>query len=232
MAMKLAMKDPRYHWNEMELKQIIAMDIIRMFEKSTKKGNLETLKTINAQFLSLLPQTMNRLAFFVRTARLSRKLEWIHSDFFEGTESTLENLHQKGIILGIVTNSGKKRLDKWLNRKKVGKYFSNYTTRADRNKFGSKPSPKPILGILKRLQEQHGWNKINLSKVAFIGDNLTDVLAGQRAKVISIACLCGHGDPTEIQKLTPDFLLNNINEIPMILHQIFPSLKKDFSTRE
>lgn len=224
MAMEKAMQNPRYLWDQELLKQYTAMDIIRLFEKATHPNNLKLVKSLSASFQPLLPTRAKRFQFFIKTGRLSRKLEWKHSDFFPNYAETFEQLTSKDIVLGIVTNSGIKRISKWLHRKNAMHYFTNMVTRKDRKIFGSKPSPKPILGLLTRLQEQLGWDSIDLKNVAFVGDNRTDILAAQRAGVTAIACSSGHGEPTEIKNLNPDFIFKDISALPPNLINIFPHL--------
>ncbi|WP_371803683.1 HAD family hydrolase [Candidatus Lokiarchaeum ossiferum] len=224
MAMEISMKDDKYQWNKELLKHYTPMDIIRLFEKATQPKNRDLIKALHSYFTELLPKRLKRLLFFIQTGRLSRKLEWIHSDFYPNYASTFNQLIEKGIILGIVTNSGKKRIMKWLHKKNAERYFTNMVTRKDRKELGTKPSPKPILGLLDRLKNQFKWDSLDLKKVAFVGDNISDIIAAQKAKVTSIACSKGHGDPEEIQKLRPSFIFSDITEIPTHLAKIFPNL--------
>jgi len=224
MAMEQAMQDPRYSWDKKELQQYMPMDIIRLFEAATHPNYLQLVKMLSASFQLLLPNLRKRFQFFLQTGKLSRELEWQHSDFFPNYALTFERLKEKKVVLGIVTNSGEKRISKWLQRKDASRYFANMVTRKDRRKLGTKPSPKPILGLLDRLRSQCGWKSVNLSHVAFVGDNLSDILAAQRAGVISIACLSGHGEATELKNLAPDFIFENISDIPPNLAKIFPHI--------
>lgn len=224
MAMEASMKEDRYQWNNELLKKYTPMHIIRLFEKATQPKNRDLIRALHSYFEELLPNRAKRLLFFIQTGRLSRKLEWIHSDFYTNYASTFQQLIDKDIILGIVTNSGKKRIMKWLHRKNAVHYFTNMVTRKDRKVLGTKPSPKPILGLLDRLKDQFGWDALDIRKVAFVGDNTSDIIAAQRAKVTSIACSKGHGDPEEIQKLNPNFIFTDITEIPNRLSNIFPNL--------
>ena len=224
LAMQQAMQNPRYLWNEEELQKHSPMDIIRLFERATNPKNIELIKTLMEVFQDLLPNPRKRFQFFINTGRLSRKLEWQNSDFFPNYAETFLELKEKKIILGIVTNTGEKRISKWLQRKNARHYFTKMVTRKDRKTLGTKPSPRPILGLLDRLKSELNWESINLKNVAFVGDNLSDIIAAQRAGVISIACSSGHGDLQEIEKIHPDFIFESIADITSNLMKIFPHI--------
>ncbi len=74
------------------------------------------------------------------------------------------------------------------------------------------------------MKRHYNWGKINLNRVAFVGDNITDMIAAKTANVKSIGVKSGHAYPEELAMMKPDFILNDVNEIPKILPQLFPNM--------
>ncbi|MHA1560974.1 MAG: HAD hydrolase-like protein [Promethearchaeota archaeon] len=58
-------------------------------------------------------------------------------------------------------------------------------SRDARKTYGVKPSPGPLLALLVKIKKYYNYPKIDRSRVAFVGDLITDVQAAQRAKIKS-----------------------------------------------
>jgi len=151
-----------------------------------------------------------------------KKFDWLFSDFFPGTEKTLRILDSKGIKMGAASNSHGERISKWFKIKKVDDLFPLFISRDARKTYGVKPSPGPLLALLVKIKKYYNYPKIDRSRVAFVGDLITDVQAAQRAKIKSVAVLSGHSIREELEFYNPDFIIPNINYIPKILHKLFP----------
>lgn len=74
----------------------------------------------------------------------------------------------------------------------------------------TKPDPEPLEKILRDLQ-------VPPSRAAMVGDSVGDVLAGQRAHMITCALTYGLGKREELIKAGPDHLLDDMWELTEIL---------------
>ena len=221
------MHDRYTNWNYEILARTTSVDIIRMLEAGAKKRSIPSLTTMLRNFKELIPNRIRRLVFIAKMGKKISRYDWELSDFFPGTEETLRNLQSKGIIMGAASNSDGERISKWFKIKNVNDIFRLNVSRDERKIFGVKPSPGPLLALLVKIKKYYNYPKIDRSRVAFVGDLITDVQAAQRAKIKSVAVLSGHSIRGELEYYNPDFIIPNINYIPKILHKLFPNDKFD-----
>lgn len=219
-----ALTDNTNHWNRVVASTTTGLEVLRLVESGARARNLPTIRAMMTNLVELIPSRLIRLIFLFRYSRRVNKLEWDYSRFFPGVEDTLRLLANKGIILGAATNSYGYRIKKWLELNNVSDIVQFYTSRDDRKTLGSKPSPRPLYGLLVKMKRHYNWGKINLNRVAFVGDNITDMIAAKGANVKSIGVKSGHAYPEELAMMKPDFILNDVNEIPKILPQLFPNM--------
>ncbi len=219
------MHDRYANWNYEILARTSAVDIIRLFESGAKKRSIPSLATILRNFKELIPSRFRRIIFFARMGRKLNKFDWLYSDFFPGTEETLRTLQSKGIIMGAASNSDGDRISKWFKLKNVEDIFQQYISRDDRKTYGVKPSAGPLLALLIKIKKQYNIKKIDRTRVAFVGDLVTDIQAAKRAKIKSIGVLSGHSIREELEIYDPDFIIPDITHIPKMLPKIFPDFK-------
>jgi len=220
-----AMKYPWIKWNETVLNQISPLEIIRLFETAAKAKTVQSIRTMTKAFAELIPNHVRRMVFFYQFKRRMEKYEWKYSDFFPGTEEMIRALSARGIVFGAASNSFGYRVQRWLDYKHLGDIIKVYISRNDRKSFGVKPNPRVLLGVLSRMKRLYNWGKVDLNRVAFVGDNLTDILAAQYSKVKSIAVLSGHAYLDEIRELQPDYIIKDVTKIPDILSELFPDFE-------
>ncbi len=160
----------------------------------------------------------NLLKPFVATRDLNRALAIYRQDhqkalaqktrFLPGARKLLLDLRKQKIKLAVASNRPTKFSLIILRHLKVKKYF-DYILCGDKIKR-AKPHPDIILRILKRLSVQS-------QEAVYIGDMTVDVLAGNRAKVRTIAVLGGSSTRKELARLHPDKIINNIACVSGIL---------------
>jgi phosphoglycolate phosphatase len=215
------MNDKQLMWNQNELKKIKPLDILRKFEASDSENMWQAWKNMNNNFRTLLPKRWYRVKFFYKIAIRIRKYERKWSDFFPSVVETLQELEKKGFILGLCSSAETKRTKEWLERKKLQTIIQCFIGRDTRKQFGVKPNPRPLYALLVQIKHQFHLGKIDLNRVAFVGDNCTDVLAAKNGKIKSIAVTSGHGYRDELLALNPDLLLTSMVEIPNHLTKLF-----------
>ena len=212
-AIQQQLENPLYRWNHQELKKYKPIDIIRRVERVDTDKNWKMGFEIYKLFQDILPNPFDRLHFLLTLQRNFRKAEYKHAEFFPYAIPTLKKLHNYAII-GICTNSEKKRIIRWLKHYSITDLVTAFTTRDDRKRYGVKPNPKLLLYALvqiKRIKQLGG--KLDKSRVYFAGDNVSDVLTAKNAGIKSIAVLSGHSTEEELQQASPDYILPTIQEI-------------------
>ncbi|CAM4196429.1 hypothetical protein F901_00829 [Acinetobacter dispersus] len=127
------------------------------------------------------------------------------------TKELLDSLLERGIPLGLVTNSPRWYVDSLLNHFNLESYFSTIVTYTEAIKFnGVKPSGLGILHALENLEIQAN------AQVLYIGDDYTDILASYDAGVTPIVPSWASRKPisqTPAAVLSTDFLLNSLNNL-------------------
>ncbi len=215
-------KNPWFQWNEEAKSKINSLEIIRMFESCETENNLTYIKEVHKKFKKLLPKRRKRWAFFIRYGLKFRKYEYLYGDFIHGAVDIIKNLDDKGYIQGICSNSEKHRIVKWLKKKKIRDIIQCFTSRTHKHLYGLKPSPGPLLGVLALIKRKYGLDKIERKRTVFIGDNITDIIAAKKAGMPSVGVLSGHAYKHELVQENPDFIINDVTELPQILPQLFP----------
>ncbi|MHA1746055.1 MAG: HAD family hydrolase [Promethearchaeota archaeon] len=225
LALLAGMKDSRYNWNYELLATFKSVDLIRRFESGAQQRSIKSLRVLLANFKELIPRMFLRVVYLYRMGKSIDKLDKIYSDFFPGTIETLRKLKSAGALMGAATNSGEERIVNWFRIKKITDIFENenYVTRDDRKTLGVKPSGRPLLGLLVKMKKHYNLGPINKQRVVFVGDLGTDILAAKDAGVISVGVLSGHSTRAELEFFSPDYIVDGINELPLVLNQIFPN---------
>ena len=117
---------------------------------------------------------------------------------------------RNNFLLGIVSNTSKKRLDFFRQKLNLDEYFSVYVSRDD-TPF-RKPNPYPIIAALKKVKKNFNYS-IYKDNIYYIGDLPADIECAKNANIKSIALLSGHGTKEGLEKANPTFLLQNIKNI-------------------
>lgn len=113
----------------------------------------------------------------------------VESRLFEGISTLLEDLRQRDIRWGIVTNKAARFTDALVPR--IGLHAAACVISGDTTPH-AKPHPAPLLEATRRLglAPQQCW---------YVGDDLRDIQAGRAAGMPTVAAAwgyCGHAEPT------------------------------------
>lgn len=128
-----------------------------------------------------------------------------HEDFvyvYPTVIETLEYLKAKGYRMAIVTTKLKVAANVGLDIFDLHKYF-DVVIGLDDVKV-TKPDPE---GILKAME------LLKVSKAVYVGDNITDVLAGKNAGVETIAVKWSPKGYQHLLELEPDLMIDEMKEI-------------------
>jgi pyrophosphatase PpaX len=125
-------------------------------------------------------------------------------------DNVLNRLKKGGILLGIVSNTSRKRLDYFKQKLRLDKYFSVFISRDDSPH--RKPNPYPIITALMKIKKIFKYS-MNKDNIYYIGDLPADIECAKNAGIKSIALLSGHGTKEDLKKSNPTFLLPDIKHI-------------------
>jgi len=196
-----------YKWQNTEGLRLI--DCARLFEESDSKNRLVAFRRINKAYKPFIHSIWKRNLFFIKFRRMYPKYEK-YEILKPNLESVLTQLKKRGISLGIVSNTSKKRLNYFIEKLNLDRFFSVFISRDD-TPF-RKPNPYPIIKALMKFKKNLNYS-INKDKVYYIGDLPADIICAKNAEINSIAILSGHGTRESLEKSDPTFLLLDIKNI-------------------
>lgn len=119
----------------------------------------------------------------LREIREQAKYDDLNEDILSGIKTykpigeLLQGLKSRGVKIGLVTNSGRRYIDKLLAHLRIDHYFDAIVTYTEVKSEGKKPSPLGIRMALEKLGCNAG------SKILFIGDENSDLIAAYRAGI-------------------------------------------------
>jgi HAD superfamily hydrolase (TIGR01509 family) len=122
----------------------------------------------------------------------------------------LSALKAKGMKTGLISNVGKKAMEKAFKKMQLQRFFDAVVTRNDVNAL--KPSGEGIRLALTRLQ-------VMKDRALFIGDSLDDIQATKEAGLKVIIILGGENANTDLRPANPDFLIQSFDEIIVLLEE-------------
>jgi len=120
----------------------------------------------------------------------------------------LEQLRQKGFIMGLVTFVRKTRLTTRLDKWKLGDYFRCAVTPEQVAEF--KPSPQPYL---KAIDEFH----LQPRECFVVGDEPVDMLGGKRAGTKTVGLPQGFYSREELEEAGAESIITSLDELQSIL---------------
>ena len=128
---------------------------------------------------------------------------------FEGIIALLEELKESGIVCAILTNKGRRGLDKSLAEHQMAHYFSYSLTANDIQK--TKPDPYGIYKICEYLD-------VSLSDTIMVGDSGHDIEAGKRAGVRTVLVDWSILNLERLKAVSPDYIISDPKEILDIIN--------------
>jgi HAD superfamily hydrolase (TIGR01662 family) len=129
---------------------------------------------------------------------------------FPEVKAVLRSLWDNGIKLAVASNIPSEFLKEHLQRFGIERFFRATTGQDDCPE--QKPSPKPILVTLRRMNSDPRFS-------AYVGDMEEDIIAGKKAGVTTVA-VCrerGYHPCWRLRRRSPDFVIRNLWElIPIV----------------
>jgi len=128
----------------------------------------------------------------------------LYTSLFPGTLSLLDQLKEKGILLGIVTSKGKPGAWRGINFTGLKPYMDIVVTAHDVTR--PKPDPEPLLKALNYLG-------VEAARSILVGDSSYDILTGKNAGSRTLGVTWGLGSQDELAQLKPDGLLHRWDDL-------------------
>jgi pyrophosphatase PpaX len=91
----------------------------------------------------------------------------------------------------------------------LDKFFTHVVTALDTHK--PKPSPEGLIKAVTALDVQ-------MCDCIIVGDSTVDVIAGKAAGAKTVSVLTGLYSREELAKAKPDFIINNVTELPQLIN--------------
>lgn len=193
---------------------IKALDDLNINHIITAKDIEDNLEIPFEDLISLFNVNMTALQFkeFIQKYRDNYHNSPLNgTKVFEGTYETLSLLKKLNYNIVIATGKHIENAVDILEKLQLTKYFDFIQGWED----GLKPKPEP--DILVKAIEKIGKSS---KDCIMIGDTHVDILAGQSINIPTIAVLYGFGRYETLLKHMPDYTVNNIKELPIILDKI------------
>lgn len=140
--------------------------------------------------------------------------EWVYNHMpkqgkpYPDSLKVLNELKNRGYLLGVVSNTSKKELPHYLDSFNIREFFDVAISSGDVE--NPKPSPEPVLKAI-------GILNIRPFEAIMVGDRPEDVEAGRLAGTYTIAVFRGTRPRSELEAAKPDFIINELSEILSIL---------------
>ena len=117
---------------------------------------------------------------------------------------TLQQLKERGIKIGIVTNNGHTATNVVLNRFGLHALVDLVLTRDDIEEM--KPHPGIMIAALKKLA-------LKPEEVVLVGDSVADVIAARGASIQSVAVATGPSDRSDLMQVHPSRIISRIGQV-------------------
>ena len=123
---------------------------------------------------------------------------------YEGVESTLEHLFEKGYKLAICTNKPYKFIEPILETLQIKKYFKLWI--GEDSLPEKKPNALPLVHLVEAMDA-------TIEKSIMIGDSKNDILAAHNAKMESVGVSYGYNYNENIADYNPTLVVDHFAEL-------------------
>jgi len=169
--------------------------------RSIKDGELEFLRGRTLwQFIRHLRIPIRKISKILHRAQAEMAKGIDDVQIVAGMEAVLQELKERGYVLGIMTSNSLENVTKLLQINDLDIFDFKLCSVKLRKKAGR----------LKRLRRMH---KVRRNNVLYIGDECRDIRAAHKARVKCAAVSWGFNDGAVLGKFKPHYLLSNPDEL-------------------
>ncbi|MEA5581313.1 HAD-IA family hydrolase [Nodularia harveyana UHCC-0300] len=125
-----------------------------------------------------------------------------------GIDAALIELHNQGYRLGIITSNSQENVTAFLKNNELEQFFDFIY------------SGVTIFGKTTIINNVLKQKKLNTQAVVYVGDEIRDIEASQKANIKVIAVTWGFNSPEALAKQNPDFLIHQPSELMEVMKVI------------
>jgi phosphoglycolate phosphatase len=130
-----------------------------------------------------------------------------HTTLFPGVHETIQRLHQQGINLATATTKSTETTERVLKHFGIAEYFCHI--------LGTDNTPlKPDPYLIDTVVNQQGWK---YDETLMVGDTDKDIALGKNAGVLTCAVSYGSWGRYQLVPMKPDWIIDSIVELPVIV---------------
>jgi len=185
------------------------LTIYLLLKKLKERLDAETYKGLRRRFYGLLEEMEIRAAEEVA--------------LYPGVVSTLRELQERNLMIGLVTNNGRAGTNLTLRRFKIADFFKAIVTRDDSEEM--KPDAGPVKQVLTELS-------LRPEEAVLVGDGVIDIQAAKAADISSVAVGTGPLSVERLLQAEPDFVLGSINDLPGLIDLLASESQVAANTKE
>lgn len=170
--------------------------------KALSPEELDLIKNLSSREIVKLSEiSVFKLPFLVKRVRTELSKEIADLKPIPGIKAVLEDLKDKGYILGIVTSNNQENVDIFLEKNKLNHLFRYIY------------SGTAIFGkhrVLNRVIREHRLTKAD---VIYVGDETRDIRSARKSKIAMIAVSWGFNAAEILAEHRPDYLVDRPSEL-------------------
>ena len=129
---------------------------------------------------------------------------FVHSELYQGVQSTLESLDGQGFKLACVTNKPLRHTQALLAQSGLARWFGSVV--AGDSTPHVKPHPEPLFEGCRALG-------LDPEHCLMVGDSMNDIKAAQAAAMPVVALSYGYNQGVDLNSGHPDALIDNFSEL-------------------
>ncbi len=176
--------------------------------KKVSNDDYERFKTMHVHEIAQeLNFSLLKIPFIIKDVQSDMYTEICSIKPYDGIIPILEKLNQDGYHLGIVSSNNEKNIRLFLKNNKLEIFDFVYCARYF---FG-----KDIL-LKKIIKQLH----IYPNQALYVGDEARDIQAAQKSSLKIIAVTWGYNSSTLLKQLSPEYLIDNPDELYTIIHSL------------
>lgn len=186
----------------------IAIDTVNKFApiynySVPHRKDIEKLRSLTMhQIIKKMKLSIYKLPVVLQAWRSEQTKNIEHAKAHKGIKQAIISLKQKHFIVGILSSSEEKTINKFLKKEdiKVDFVYSGSSL------FGKN-------SLIKKIMKQ---NNLKNTQIIYVGDEVRDIEAAKKAKIKSIAVTWGFNNSKALKKAKPDYLISNPKELKSI----------------
>lgn len=176
--------------------------------KKIQEEEIETFRDLNPKSaMKLLGVSTFKLPFILRRIRLNVQEHLLELEPVKGMKEMLKEWKSKGTSLGILTSNSEKNVRLYLQ--KYGMHFFDFIY-TGKSVFGKD-------GHLKTILKKTG---LNPHQVIYIGDEVRDMEAVQKAGIMGVAVTWGYNSLNMLKQIKSNYLCEEPDELARFIHTL------------